>query len=224
MYPVWPITVPAEERTKRFDFYLPVDRMNLFVMYEREADTTMADRIMDHAQLLVQTVGYNGFSYADIAQELGIRKATIHYYFRTKASLCTALLRRYRRRFREKVGNGTELVASPRARLDLYISFYQQALEDGRLCPCGVLTGELVSLEPEIRDQIRGFFEEQIAWVEAQLIQARQHGELLCGHNAHQLAASIFGMIEGGMLLARAADDTGILADAIRGSLALVFA
>lgn len=74
----------------------------------------MADRIMDHAQLLVQMVGYNGFSYADIAQKLGIRKATIHYYFPTKSGLCAGLLRRYRKRFREKVAQGTDSLSSPR--------------------------------------------------------------------------------------------------------------
>jgi len=196
----------------------------VFLKSEFEVDTSMADRILDHAQLLVQTVGYNGFSYADIAQELGIRKATIHYYFRTKAMLCATLLRRYRGRFREKVQTATEPLASPQAKLKLYISFYQQALEDGRLCPCGVLTGELVSLEPEIRDEISGFFDEQIGWVETQLKEARRHGELPGTHNLHAIAAGIFAVIEGGMLLARATNNTAILAEAISGSLALVFA
>lgn len=178
---------------------------------------------MDHAQLLVQTLGYNGFSYADIAEQLGIRKATIHYYFRTKAALCASLLRRYRSRFREKVARETASLASPKDRLKLYISFYEEALADGRLCPCGVLTGELLGLEPEIRDEVRGFFDEQILWVEGELIEARERGEIRLAEPARQLAASIFGMIEGGMLLARAKNDASVLADAVAGSLAMVF-
>ncbi len=178
---------------------------------------------MDHAQLMVQMVGYNGFSYADIALELGIRKATIHYYFRTKSDLCAAMLRRYRNRFREKVSRAADGLVSPRRRLELYISFYQDALADGRLCPCGVLTGELLSLEPDVRDEVRGFFDEQIAWVEALLVEAREMGELRTGCPARQLAASIFGMIEGGMLLARARNDEAVLVQAIAGSMWLVF-
>jgi TetR/AcrR family transcriptional repressor of nem operon len=184
----------------------------------------MADRIMDHAQLMVQTVGYNGFSYADIALELGIRKASIHYYFPTKSELCAGMLRRYRRRFRQRVAEGTGALASPRQRLEMYLSYYREALGDGRLCPCGVLTGELLSLDREIRDEVRGFFDEQIEWVENQLVEARAYGELRREIPARQLAASVFGMIEGGMLLARARNDDAVLAEAIAGSLSLVFA
>lgn len=92
------------------------------------------------------------------------------------------------------------------------------------MCPCGVLTGELLSLEPEIRDEVRGFFDEQIAWMEVQLRQAGADGDLRTDCPALQLAASIFGMIEGGMLLARAKNDIAVLADAVTGSLSLVFA
>ncbi|MES1258314.1 MAG: TetR/AcrR family transcriptional regulator [Acidobacteriota bacterium] len=188
-----------------------------------QRDTTMADRIMDHAQLLVQTVGYNGFSYADIALELGIRKATIHYYFRTKAELCAGVLQRYRARFRLLLADSVAGISSPKERLYLYLSFYQAALADGRLCPCGVLTGELPGLAPEVQAEVRGFFDEQIAWVEAQLSEARAHGELRVKQPARQLATSIFGMVEGGMLLARASGDPGMLAEAIAGSMSLVF-
>jgi TetR/AcrR family transcriptional repressor of nem operon len=133
------------------------------------------------------------------------------------------MLRRYRNRFRTKVSGATGALASPRRRLELYISLYQDALADGRLCPCGVLTGELLSLESDVRGEVRDFFDEQIAWVEAQLVEARTQGELRTACPARQLATSIFGMIEGGMLLARARNDEAVLAQAIAGSLSLVF-
>jgi len=203
--------------------HVPPVKMNKVLNPGRDR-SLMADRIMDHAQWLVQTRGYNGFSYAEIADELGIRKATIHYYFRTKSDLCVSLLRRYRAGFRGKVASATEPLASAKARLILYISLYQQALEDGRLCPCGVLTGELESLDPDIRAEVRGFFDEQIAWVEFQLAEAQRQGDLRVSHPLRQLAASVFGMVEGAMLLARAAGDSGVLSDAIAGAMAMVFA
>jgi hypothetical protein len=79
-------------------------------------------------------------------------------------------------------------------------------------------------LGPEIRAEIRGFFDEQIGWVEHQLAEARRQKELRVDHPVRQIAASIFGMIEGAMLLARAAEDGGVLADAVAGSMAIVFA
>jgi len=178
---------------------------------------------MDHAQLLVQSVGYNGFSYADIAQELGIRKATIHYYYRTKSDLCASLLRRYRLRFRIKVESAMAELASPKERLMLYISFYQEALDDGRLCPCGVLTSELLTLSPDIQEEVRGFFDEQLDWIEAQLRAAASAGELRVTTPPRDLAASLLGMIEGGMLLAHARKNRRSLADAIAGTLSLIF-
>lgn len=188
-----------------------------------ESETSMADRIMDCAQLLVQTNGYNGFSYADIAGELGIRNATIHYYFRAKADLCTALLRRYRDRFRLKVTQGTDPMPSPREKLTLYMSYYAEALSDGRLCPCGVLSTELLSLDATSRQEIRGFFSEQIAWVQSQIIAARDSGHLRTVQPMRQVAAGIFSAIQGGMLLARALEDPQVLTDAMAASLAFVF-
>ena len=44
-----------------------------------------AQRILDIAERLVQTRGFNGFSYADIAGALAVTKASLHYHFPTKA-------------------------------------------------------------------------------------------------------------------------------------------
>src|SRR5215211_135610 len=56
-------------------------------MRDQAARTDTADRILDLAERLVQTRGFNGFSYADIASELGLTKASLHYHFPTKAEL-----------------------------------------------------------------------------------------------------------------------------------------
>jgi TetR/AcrR family transcriptional repressor of nem operon len=57
------------------------------------ADTPQ--RILDVAEQLVQTRGFNGFSYADIAAAVGLTKATLHYHFATKAELGRRLIERY---------------------------------------------------------------------------------------------------------------------------------
>src|ERR1700689_901360 len=56
-------------------------------------------RILDVAEGLVQVRGFNGFSYADIAAELAITKASLHHHFPSKAGLGEALIVRYTERF-----------------------------------------------------------------------------------------------------------------------------
>jgi TetR/AcrR family transcriptional repressor of nem operon len=60
-----------------------------------------ATRILDVAERLVQVRGYNGFSYADVANELKMTKAALHYHFASKAELGEALIERYSLRFFE---------------------------------------------------------------------------------------------------------------------------
>ena len=77
-------------------------------------DAGTAARILDVAEQLVQVRGFNGFSYADIAAELQITKAALHYHFASKADLGEALISRYASRFAEALaGVGTPAV--PRA-------------------------------------------------------------------------------------------------------------
>ena len=58
-------------------------------------DAGTATRILDVAERLAQVRGFNGFSYADIAAEVGITKAALHYHFASKADLGEALISRY---------------------------------------------------------------------------------------------------------------------------------
>src|ERR1700682_1229989 len=58
-----------------------------------------SQRILDIAERLVQTRGFNGFSYADIAGTLHVTKASLHYHFPAKADLGRRLIERYERHF-----------------------------------------------------------------------------------------------------------------------------
>ena len=71
---------------------------------QQQADAGTASRILDIAERLVQVRGFNGFSYADIASELKISKASLHYHFAGKADLGEALIRRYAARFARRAG------------------------------------------------------------------------------------------------------------------------
>ena len=63
-----------------------------------------AERILDVANALLIDRGYSAFSYADIASELQLTKAALHYHFAGKADLGEALISRYASRFAGALG------------------------------------------------------------------------------------------------------------------------
>jgi TetR/AcrR family transcriptional repressor of nem operon len=60
----------------------------------RVVNLDFAARIEEVATRLFILHGYNGVSYLDVARELAVTHSSIHYYFRTKALLAEAVLRR----------------------------------------------------------------------------------------------------------------------------------
>src|SRR2546425_2574803 len=115
----------------------------------RQTDTRM--RILDAAERLVQVRGFNGFSYADIAVELNVTKATLHYHFPGKAELGEALIRRYASRFAEALGEIDGRSSDAPAKLDAYAAIYADVLRDGRMCLCGMLAADYETLPKPMR-------------------------------------------------------------------------
>lgn len=95
-------------------------------------------RILDAAERLVQTRGFAGFTYAQIADELGITKASLHYHFAGKADLGLALIDRYRLRFRSALNEITAAGPPASDALAEYVLIYESVLRDGRMCLCGI--------------------------------------------------------------------------------------
>src|SRR5579884_3873670 len=116
-----------------------------------------ADRILDVAERMVQQRGFNAFSYADVAAELGVTKPSLHYHFPSKADLGVALLTRYARRFDAALQAIERRQRGAPAKLRRYAELYQRVLESGRLCLCGMLAAESDTLPDDMRDAITGF-------------------------------------------------------------------
>src|SRR5438552_9052482 len=110
---------------------------------QRSAPTDTRDEILDVAQRLIQARGFSGFSYADIATKVGIRKASIHHHFPTKGALGTKLMVRYRRVFGEALARIDAADVDARARLRHYAELFADVLRDGhRMCMCGMLAAD----------------------------------------------------------------------------------
>ncbi len=166
-----------------------------------------ADAILDVAERLAQTRGFNGFSYADIATELGITKASLHYHFRTKADLGARLMARYSAAFSVAL-NGIAAAQPPgRKRLDQYVELYSGVLRGDRMCLCGMLAAEYTTLPEPMRQEIRGFFDLNEEWLARMAEEAREAGELAFEGPAQAVGRLILGSLEGAMLVARSFSD-----------------
>jgi TetR/AcrR family transcriptional repressor of nem operon len=162
-----------------------------------------ADQILDVAQRLAQTRGFNGFSYADIAAEVGITKASLHYHCPTKAALGRALIVRYTDAFQAALEAIAQSELPAPDQLERYARIYQQVLGDGRMCLCGMLAAEYATLPTQMQQEIQQFFDRNESWLVAALERGREAGTLQFRGSALDTARTLTGALEGAMLLAR---------------------
>jgi TetR/AcrR family transcriptional repressor of nem operon len=176
-----------------------------------------AEQILDLAETLIQTRGYSAFSYQDIADGLGIRKASIHYHFPSKTDLGVAVVDRYIDRF------GAALTAiaddqsqSSMAMLDFYVQPYLQlARTPDRVCLSGALAGEMLALAPGVRKRVDHFFRTHQAWLTKVLKRGVARGEFTLPAPASKVARYFFSALQGALLVKRTTDDPTQLSDVI---------
>jgi TetR/AcrR family transcriptional repressor of nem operon len=175
----------------------------------RQGEAPTATRILDVAERIVQIRGFNGFSYADVASELRISKAALHYHFASKAELGLALVERYAERFRAALGIIDRSAADAQARLQGYASIYADVLRQRRMCLCGMLAAEYDTLPGPMQERIISFFDENEVWLTAVLAQGQAEGSLRLHASGSDEARAILSGLEGALLIARPYGDVG---------------
>ena len=166
------------------------------------------DRILDLTEHLIQTRGFNGFSYADIASQLRIRNASIHYYFPTKTDLGRAVIDRYHQAFRRELDLIDQRSTAPRKRLEQYVQLYSDVLrEKNRVCLCGMLAADFTTLPKSIRDRVAAFFEDNESWLVKVLEEGRKVRTLHFRGHPEVAARLVLSTLEGAMLVARSYGD-----------------
>jgi TetR/AcrR family transcriptional repressor of nem operon len=176
-----------------------------------------AEEILDIAEALIQTRGYSAFSYQDVADALGIRKASIHYHFASKIDLGAAVVNRYVTRF----ATALETVAgdernSSMAMLEYYVEPYLQfAGTPDRVCLCGALAGEMPVLPAEMRKHVQRFFKDHQAWLARILARGAERGEFALATTPAKLARLVFGALQGALLVKLTTGDKTQLAEVI---------
>ncbi len=169
-----------------------------------------AEQILEHAQRMVQVRGFNAFSYADLAEATGIRKASIHYHFKTKAQLGLELLERYTRGL---IGALTQLDTLPSAstRLEGFIDAYRQTQVSGAICLCGSMASDAETLDDATREVIGRYVRLSSEWVEKTLAKGVEDGEFAPGRSTQDAAASLVSALQGALVMSRATGDFGSL-------------
>ncbi len=176
-------------------------------MLSRDQGQTPADNILDVAEQLAQTRGFNGFSYADIAAKLLVTKASLHYHYRSKAELGRALIARYHVAFDEALARIESGPGDAAGKLQRYVDLFYSVLVEDRMCLCGMFAAEYATLSEPMKQELRAFFDANERWLTALLDDGRRSGKLVFREPARERARLLVGALEGAMLVARIYDD-----------------
>lgn len=168
------------------------------------------------AEAMIRTRGYNGFSFREIADTVGIKSASVHYHFPSKGDLGAAVARDYTERFLAGLGDPQATETSPQDLIKQYIAAYRTALVDQDLmCLCGMLGAEVASLPNEVAAETEAFFEANIAWLSTVFVRRGSSPD-----HARRQALSTIATLEGAMILARSLQNQTTFDEAVAGIMA----
>lgn len=178
--------------------------------------TSTAAQILDVAERLVQERGFNGFSYADVARELRVTKAALHYHFASKAELGEALIERYAERFFDALSKVDGVRSEAPEKLRAYAQLYADVFRDDRMCLCGMLAADYATLPDPMRERVVRFFDDNEVWLSRVLEDGRKAGTITFNGPARPVARTLIGGLEGAMLVARPYHDLKRFRDAAK--------
>ena len=170
---------------------------------------TTHEQILDLAQRFIQERGYNGFSFRDLANGVGVKSSSIHYYYASKTHLALAVTSRYRKYFTAATAQlRKEILAAPDL-LRAYAQIFKSTLEDGKkVCLCAMLASDRDSVEDSVTDQVREFFADQHRWLSSVVTDGISQGTIRGDVCPDNFAVLFFSALEGAMMVANANDNS----------------
>lgn len=172
------------------------------------------DNILDIAETLIQTQGYNAFSFRDIAEAAGIKTSSIHYYFPAKADLGKAVVTRHISILHDELMQVLENKSiNYKKKINLFLDgiFSKTYSSNRKMCLGGMLASDVLSLPETIQFEVRVFFNRIEKWLEQLLSQGKLAGEFHFSGKVKKEAEFILAILEGSLLLARLFQDEGRL-------------
>ncbi|MER8805012.1 TetR/AcrR family transcriptional regulator [Mesorhizobium sp. M0998] len=176
--------------------------------------STTSDDILACARSLIVAGGYNGFSYADVADVVGIRKASIHHHFPSKVDLVRTLVAQYREETEAGIANVELHESDPLEQLRIYAGYWEACIANASapFCICALLASELPVLPEEVSLEVRAHFRSLSAWLTSVMERGARHGQFRLMSTPRAEAEAFMATVHGAMLSARAYGDPKIFA------------
>ncbi|VVE02085.1 TetR family transcriptional regulator [Pandoraea capi] len=153
--------------------------------------------------MFLMTRGYNGFSYRDLAERVGVKTSSIHYYFPAKEDLVLEAIKAYDAFISEGLAQIDESLPAPE-KLALYSQGFGRIVEDGhRICLCGMLAADIETLPETVREAVQRFFAFHEAWLARVLMQGEADGTLKLTSSPEATARALFAGFQGSVMASR---------------------
>ncbi|MEM9157999.1 MAG: TetR/AcrR family transcriptional regulator [Verrucomicrobiota bacterium] len=165
--------------------------------------TDRKEEILDHAEDLIQRMGSNAMSYHHLSQEIGIRKASIHYYFPHKEDLILALQTRCEQTYFERYQAIEEGPGTAPEKLVAFAKVFADSVRKGKLCVATMLSAEYDNLSAPSRDALKSMTSKTLGIISSILSRGIENREISESVDTNEMAYAYFGFLKGGHLIAR---------------------
>ena len=162
------------------------------------------EKILFAATKIAQAHGYNGLNFRDLAEDVGIKAASIYYYFPSKADLAAAVAKRYWENAAAALETLLAESPDPAGALRRYPETFRWALEnENRMCLSGFMAAEYDDLPEAVKKEIQTFADVNVAWLSKVLSAAK----VVSPKKSEPRARAIFAAVGGAQLMARSRSD-----------------
>jgi AcrR family transcriptional regulator len=159
------------------------------------------ERIIELADRLIKTRGFNAFSYKDISDPLEIKNAAIHYYFPSKSDLGIAVIEQ---EIEKLAINKLKWATFPEDKqLKLLFETFSQKSKHGFICLMGSLSPDYQTLPAPMQEKVQIMSEDVLDWATLCLENGRQRGLLHFEGEAYNRALLIVSDMLASLLLSR---------------------
>ena len=179
-----------------------------------------ADRLIESTRELLWERGYVGTSPKAIQQHAGAGQGSMYHHFDGKPALALAAIERTAEVMRGKAEDQFDGPGSAKDRLIAYLLREREVL---RGCPIGGLTQDPdIMADPALRTPVT----ETLAWLRGRIAgliaEGVAAGDFTADLDPERTATAIVAVMQGGYVLARAANDPTLFQNAIAGILPLL--
>lgn len=177
--------------------------------------TTMQEKILTAAESLIQTMGYNAFSYKHIAEVVGIKTSSIHYYYPSKDDLAIAVIDWQSARLSVLLAElkSNTVLSLQQTLIALVDIIMTLTLHDNKkMCLGGMLASDVGSLSEKVTMRVRVFFYTLEQWIETVLNEnSAPQSSWRTLFSATELSRHLIVQLEGGLLMSRLYDDVAYI-------------